>query len=73
MRELQQLQRQHEALRQELVEGLPSVFNITVDDVIDFNIDPETGFQSGTLMSGGKTYTYELGAGVKKLELVEIS
>ncbi|MBE7381264.1 MAG: hypothetical protein F6J95_007620 [Leptolyngbya sp. SIO1E4] len=70
---VQELQQQHEAVRQRLIQGLPAVFNIPVDDVTDFNIDPDTGTQSGTLVSEGKAYTYALGNGVKKLELVETS
>ena len=68
IQELQQLQRQHEALRRELVEGLPSVFNIPVDDVPEFKIDPTTGTQSGILVSGGMRYKYKLGNGIKTLE-----
>jgi hypothetical protein len=69
---LEALKAQHEALGKQLEETLPNLFNIPVDEVVDFQPAGPGGGVVGLLKSGEQYYKFTLANGRKTLQEVEV-
>lgn len=69
---LKALKAQHEALGEYLQENLPSLFNIPVDEVVDFQPADSDGGIVGLIKSGEQYYKFTLANGNKILQEVEV-
>ncbi|QQE67376.1 hypothetical protein GFS31_40890 (plasmid) [Leptolyngbya sp. BL0902] len=69
---LKALKAEHEALGKQLEETLPSLFNISVDEVVDFQPAGPDGGVVGLLRSGEQYYQFTLANGRKVLQEVEV-
>lgn len=69
---LKALKAQHEALQKHLEDTLPSLFNMAVDEVVDFQPAGPDGGIVGLLKSGEQYYKFTLANGKKTLQEVEV-
>jgi len=69
---LKALKAQHEALKIHLEETLPNLFNVPVDEVVDFQPAGPEGGVVGLLKSGEQYYKFTVANGKKVLQEVEV-
>lgn len=69
---LKALKAQHEALQKHLEDTLPGLFNIAVDEIVDFQPAGPDGGIVGLLKSGEQYYKFTLAKGKKVLQEVEV-